>query len=108
MFRNLQQLLQNEMKVVHCGVRHFVLEMEEYSLGSRHCDAVLALVVVDELPKRMSTVLLFEADCHDLVFLDLRPLYAICMCNMILSLRSKKVLVLTTMSYCMTREGRAM
>lgn len=61
-------------KVVGGGVGHLVLEVEEDALGRGDGDGVLALVLLDQLPEGGGAVVVLEADGHDLVLLDLRPL----------------------------------
>lgn len=65
------------MQVVWGGVGDFVLKVKENALGGGYGDSVLALILLDELPEGVHSILLLEGDCHNLIFLNLRPLYPI-------------------------------
>ena len=76
-FGDALELLQHLVQVPRSWVWHFVLEVEVYPFSCRHRDCILALVLLYELPKGIGAKLLLETQCHNLVFLDLRPLYSI-------------------------------
>lgn len=65
------------LQVAGVRVWDFVLEVEEDTLSRRDCYGVLALILLYQLPERTRPVILLEGYGHDLVLLDLGPLYAI-------------------------------
>jgi hypothetical protein len=65
------------LQVLYRWIWNFILKVEENALRSRYRNGEFPLVLLYKLPKRIGAVLLLKADCHDFVFLDLRPLDAI-------------------------------
>ena len=77
LLRNRLKLGQKLLKIRRIRIGYFVLEIEKNTLGSRHCDRVFTLVILNQLPKRIRSIVLLERYGHDLVFFNLSPLDAI-------------------------------
>lgn len=98
LFRDAFKFLKHLVQVPRSWVGYFVLEVEVDALCGRHGDGVLALVLLDKLPKGVGTELFLETQGHDFIFLDLCPLDAIYVEGQLLSERSNWMFVSTVMS----------